>query len=81
MNKGEYQIIHRQSSDYDSKLLSTDGVESVTLGEHTFTQVSPEALENLAYTAYREINYFLRPAHLAQLRKILDDPEASGNDK
>lgn len=81
MNKGEYQIIHRQSSDYDSTLLSTDGVESVTLGEHTFTQVAPEALENLAYTAYKEINYYLRPAHLAQLRKILDDREASGNDK
>ena len=81
MNKGEYQILHRQSSDYDRTLLSDEGVESVTLGEHTFTSVSPEALELLAYTAYKEINYYLRPAHLAQLRKILEDPEASGNDK
>src|SRR5512137_2697965 len=81
MNKGEYQILHRQSTDYDRTLLSDEGVDSVTLGEHTFTQVSPEALELLAYTAYKEINYYLRPAHLAQLRKILEDPEASGNDK
>ncbi len=81
MNKGEYQIIHRQSADYDKTLLSDEGVSSVTLGEYTFTEVSPEALENLAYTAYKEINYYLRPAHLSQLRKILDDPEASGNDK
>jgi fumarate hydratase class I len=29
----------------------------------------------------RDIAHFLRPGHLAQLRKILDDPEASDNDR
>jgi fumarate hydratase class I len=43
--------------------------------------VEREALRALAEAAFIEINHLLRPAHLAQLRKILDDPEASDNDK
>ncbi|HXF88515.1 MAG TPA: fumarate hydratase [Xanthobacteraceae bacterium] len=43
--------------------------------------VSAEALRLLAEVAFIDINHLLRPAHLAQLRKILDDPEASDNDK
>jgi fumarate hydratase class I len=43
--------------------------------------VSLEALRALAEAAFTDINHLLRPAHLKQLRKILDDPEASNNDK
>jgi fumarate hydratase class I len=44
--------------------------------------VVPEAaLKALAEAAYNDINHYLRPGHLQQLRSILDDPEASGNDK
>ena len=43
--------------------------------------VSHEALRALAEAAFTDINHLLRPAHLKQLRKILDDPEASANDK
>jgi len=43
--------------------------------------VAPEALRALAEAAFTDINHLLRPAHLKQLRKILDDPEASANDK
>jgi fumarate hydratase, class I len=43
--------------------------------------VEPEALRALAEAAFTDINHLLRPAHLKQLRKILDDPEASANDK
>jgi fumarate hydratase class I len=46
-----------------------------------FLQVEPEALRLLARTAMRDIAHLLRPAHLAQLRRILDDPEASANDR
>jgi fumarate hydratase, class I len=42
--------------------------------------VAREALRALAEAAFNDINHLLRPAHLKQLRKILDDPEASGND-
>ncbi len=43
--------------------------------------VSSDALRALSEAAFIDINHLLRPAHLAQLRKILDDPEASANDK
>ena len=43
--------------------------------------VEHEALRALAEAAFTDINHLLRPAHLKQLRKILDDPEASANDK
>ena len=43
--------------------------------------VEPEALTVLARQAMHDVNHLLRPSHLAQLRRILDDPEASPNDK
>ncbi len=43
--------------------------------------VERESLRALAEAAFNDINHLLRPAHLKQLRKILDDPEASANDK
>jgi fumarate hydratase class I len=43
--------------------------------------VAHETLRALAEAAFTDINHLLRPAHLKQLRKILDDPEASPNDK
>jgi fumarate hydratase class I len=64
------------------RLLTTEGVETVEGPDgRTFLKVAPEALELLAETAMHDIAHYLRPAHLAQLRKILDDPEASANDK
>lgn len=47
----------------------------------TVLKVEPEALRLLAEAAFRDINHFLRPGHLAQLSAILDDPEASNNDR
>ncbi|MEV5576196.1 fumarate hydratase [Spirillospora sp. NPDC052269] len=63
------------------RLLTTDGVSTFEAGGRTFLQVDPEALRLLTETAMRDIAHLLRPTHLAQLRKILDDPEASPNDR
>ena len=64
------------------RLLTTEGVGTVEGPDgRTFLTVAPEALELLAETAMHDIAHYLRPAHLAQLRTILDDPEASPNDK
>ena len=63
------------------RLLTADGVSTVEAAGRTFLQVAPEALTVLARTAMRDISHLLRPAHLAQLRRILDDPEASPNDR
>ena len=46
-----------------------------------FLKVAPEALTELATAAMTDIAHLLRPAHLQQLANILDDPEASDNDR
>ena len=64
------------------RLLTTEGVRTVAGPDgRTFLEVDASALELLASTAFHDISHYLRPAHLAQLRKIMDDPEASDNDK
>ncbi len=63
------------------RLLTTDGVRTLDAGGRSFLEVAPEALTLLTDTAMHDIAHYLRPAHLAQLRRILDDPEASPNDR
>jgi fumarate hydratase, class I len=63
------------------RLLTTEGVSTVEAAGRTFLQVEPEALTLLTREAFRDIAHLLRPGHLAQLRAILDDPEASDNDR
>lgn len=64
------------------RLLTRDGVEVVEGPDgRSFLKVAPEALTLLAETAMHDIAHYLRPGHLQQLRTILDDPEASANDK
>ena len=63
------------------RCLTTDHVSTVEALGTTFLQVEPEALTLLAKQAMVDIAHFLRPGHLQQLRTILDDPEASSNDK
>ncbi|WP_338740186.1 fumarate hydratase [Actinomadura luteofluorescens] len=65
----------------DYRLLTSGGVSTFEANGRTFLQVEPEALRLLTETAMRDIAHLLRPAHLAQLRRILDDPEASPNDR
>ena len=64
------------------RLVTTEGIETVAGPDgRTFLKVAPEVFEKLAETAMHDIAHYLRPAHLQQLRNILDDPEASANDK
>jgi fumarate hydratase class I len=55
--------------------------ETFSAGGHTFLKVDPAALTVLAREAMRDISHLLRPGHLGQLRAILDDAEASDNDR
>ncbi|MCH7229625.1 fumarate hydratase [Glycomyces sp. L485] len=63
------------------RLLTKDGVNTVEAAGRRFLTVEPQVLTDLAAEAIHDISHYLRPAHLAQLRSILDDPEASGNDR
>jgi len=61
--------------------LAIDGVRTVTCDGQTVLRIAPDALSELAVRAFHDVSHLLRPAHLASLRAILDDPEASGNDR
>jgi len=62
--------------------LSDEGVSTVGgPGGRTFLEVDSEAIRLLTATAMRDIAHLLRTGHLAQLAAILDDPEASANDR
>jgi fumarate hydratase class I len=63
------------------RLLTTEGVSTLETSAGTFLRVEPEAITLLTATAMHDIAHYLRPAHLAQLRRVLDDPEASDNDR
>ncbi|MFE1784037.1 fumarate hydratase [Streptomyces sp. NPDC059506] len=63
------------------RLVTSEGVSTFEADGRRFLKVEPEALRKLAAEAMHDISHYLRPAHLAQLRKILDDPEASANDR
>ena len=61
--------------------ITADHVSVVDAGGRKLLKVEPEALTALTFAAIRDISHLLRPGHLAQLRAILDDPEASDNDR
>ena len=63
------------------RCISTDFVSTTEIDGQTFVRVEPEGLTFLAEQAMGDVSHLLRPGHLAQLRSILDDPEATQNDK
>jgi fumarate hydratase, class I len=64
------------------RLVTDDGVDVVKgPGGRQFLTVEPAALTQLTAEAMHDIAHYLRPAHLAQLRSIIDDPAASPNDR
>lgn len=63
------------------RLLSQEGVSTAEFDGKTILKVAPEALTHLAREAFHDANFYLRPAHLEQVAAILQDPEASDNDR
>jgi fumarate hydratase class I len=82
MSTFEYQdILPLGHDDTPFRLVTAEHVSTFEANGKTFLQVAPEALTLLTREAMRDIAHLLRPGHLAQLRRILDDPEASPNDR
>jgi len=79
----EYEDMLPMGADHTTyRLVTTEGVQTVEGPDgREFLEVAPEALRLLTETAMHDIAHYLRPAHLAQVRKIIDDPQASNNDK
>jgi fumarate hydratase class I len=64
------------------RLVTDDGLDVVAgPGGRNFLTVAPEVLTELTAVAMHDIAHYLRPAHLTQLRSIVDDPAASPNDR
>jgi fumarate hydratase class I len=67
--------------DIDYRALTSDHVATVESAGRRFLEVAEAGLTLLAREAMSDIAFYLRPGHLRQLRAILDDPEASANDR
>ncbi len=78
---GYVDMLPLGDDDTPYRCLSTDHVGTFEANGRTFLDIKPEALTLLAKQAMTDIAHLLRPGHLAQLKKILDDPEASDNDR
>ena len=74
-------LFERGPDDTRYRKLTSEGVSTVTVDGRELLKVEPEALRLLAQTAFDDISHLLRSAHLVQLRSILDDSEASENDR
>jgi len=70
---GADQTPYRKLTDEYVSVTEINGKEVVT--------IDPKAITLLTFEAYKDVSHLLRPGHLQQLRNILDDPEASDNDR
>ncbi len=75
------EIFPIEKDDTKYRLVSKDYVSTIEIDGRKILKIDPKALEILAEEAMTDVNFFLRPAHLQKLVKILDDPEATDNDK
>lgn len=67
--------------DTEYRLLSREGVTVSSFEGRDMLKVAPEALAYLAQQAFHDCAFMLRPKHLKQVAAILEDPEASPNDR
>ncbi len=75
------ELLPLGADETEYRLVTTEGVSTFDTPEGTFLKVEPEAIRKLTAEAMHDIAHFLRSGHLQQLRNILDDPEASDNDR
>ena len=82
MSDYHYQPIFELGPDETPyRALGRDGVSVVRLDGREFLRVDPRVLREVSRQAFDDIAHLLRPGHLAQLRKVVDDAESSPNDK
>ncbi len=76
-----HELFPLNHDDTPYRKITSDGVGTATCNGKSVVTVEPEAITTLTYEAIKDTSHLLRPGHLAQIRKIIDDPEASANDK
>jgi fumarate hydratase class I len=80
-NSDFHELFPMGHDDAPYRKLTGDYVTRASFDGTQIVKIAPEALTLLAREAYVDCQHLLRPGHLAQLRAILDDPEASANDR
>ena len=75
------ELIEVAHHDVPWRRIEGDHVEAARFEGTEILKVRPSALADLAFHAFSDIAHLLRPGHLRQLRSILDDKEASANDR
>ena len=78
---GSYSLFPLGKDETPYRKLTSEGVRVETVMGKEVVVVDREAIRLLSEAAFIDINHLLRPGHLAQLRRILDDPESTANDK
>ncbi|NYZ11261.1 fumarate hydratase [Azospirillum sp. RWY-5-1] len=81
LSRGHSSLFPLTRDDTPYRKLTSDFVSVAEFDGEEVLKVEAEGLRLLAEQAFMDINHLLRPGHLAQLRAILDDPEASANDR
>jgi fumarate hydratase, class I len=71
--------IQKDTTEY--RKVSSDYVTVEKIGDREVLNVDPKGLEFLAQEALSDVSFYLRTSHLEKLRAILDDPEATDNDR
>ena len=81
MNNDEIEVFPLKKDQTDYRLLTKEFVSIAKFEGNEILKVDVEGLKLLSETAFSDINHLLRPAHLKQLASILDDDEATDNDR
>ena len=83
MSNSPASLFHLAKDETQYRLLSTSKelVSTASFEGHEIVKVDPKALTLLARQAFHDVSHLLRTSHLSNLRAILDDPEASDNDR
>ncbi len=80
-NFEHFEMFPLSGEEPEYRLLSTDYVSTTEIDGQEILKVDSQALSLLSAAAMHDIAHLLRPGHLEQLASILDDPEASSNDR
>jgi len=75
------ELLSLGSDDTEYRLLSKEGISTANFAGREILKIAPETLAYLAREAFHDTNFFLRTQHLEQVAAILQDPEASNNDR
>jgi fumarate hydratase class I len=74
-----FELAHDDDAPY--RKLTSDFVGTAKFGDQRVLTIEPEGLTRLAAQAIRDVSHLFRPGHLQQVRNVIDDPEASDNDR